>query len=95
MYEIIIKQKSIVTITEQGKYTIVEERPYTEEEMKEACSDYRTQDDPKNDHFIKHLYGYPPNREKQEEIEREIFRMEIDGDIDIWHVIDAINRASK
>ena len=95
MYEIIIKKKDTITTVKTGEYTTIDERPYTQEEVDEACREYTEMDKPEKDHFIKSVYGYAPKKETQEEIEREIFRIEVDGDIDIWHVIDAINRASE
>lgn len=87
MFEITIKEIKTVTKLVRGEHTVIDERPYTDDELSD-CGMYRAAG---KDGETKRVYGYAPDREEDVKIDREIFSQTVE-DLDLPAVIKAINK---
>lgn len=88
MYEIIIREITETETTTGGKWTVVDKRPFTDEEIADA-----------NEHFrkttmlheaLKEVYGYLRDETIVEKQTHEIYRQEMEN-LDVQAVIKAVN----
>lgn len=86
MYQIVIKKIEKKTETSNGNWTIIDKRPYTEEELENVPPHNRSR---YNDE-LKEVYGYPPPHEKEVEREVKVLEQTVD-ELDLVEVIKAIN----
>lgn len=84
MYTITIEKTIQRKAIEQGRYQTIEERPYTQEELKESGHPECFKDQ------LKKINGYPPDREVLETVKHEIYTQKIET-LDLNKVICAIN----
>jgi len=93
MYEIKIKRVTIVKKTVEGNWTIVDKRPYTQEEYNKACEPFQNLPDSTKE-LIKEVHGYAPPTEKEVSTETLILHQFVE-DLDINSVIIAINKLGE
>ena len=87
MYEIRITKKEFKEVPRGGEWTVIEKRPYTQEELKE----YNPLAQKEYANGIKEVRGYTPDRVVQEEVTRDILRQDVE-ELDVPAVIKAINK---
>jgi hypothetical protein len=92
-YEITIKKIDTKQVTKRGEHTIIDTRPWTEEEI----SDARRYDYGQSGREAwlkanptKNVYGYAPDYSGSETKETEVLKQSVD-DLDLAAVIKAIN----
>ena len=91
MFEITIKEKRTERKLVPGTHTVIEKRPFTDEELSKSSA-YRTLYETKPDVTeLKPIYGYAPAREENVTTEREILTQVVD-ELDLAAVIRAINK---
>jgi hypothetical protein len=89
MYEVTIKEIKTEKKMMPGNFTVVDERPYTEQELNNAYSGFLNSYLAKKG-AIKEIRDYAPPVEKDVEIEHEIYRQRVEV-MEFQEVIKAIN----
>lgn len=90
-YKITITKIETVQSTEQGDYTIIDKRPWTEKELDEEKS--RAYGDGKSfleKNPLKEIRGYAPARSVEKAVETKVLKQTIEQ-LDLPAVIKAIN----
>lgn len=91
-YEIIITKKDESKVVENGPWSVVERRPWTDQEFQSAS-------EPMYGHSreallaktpLKEVMGYAPQREVLQRTEKEIYKQEVE-ELDLSAVIKAVN----
>jgi hypothetical protein len=86
MIEIIIKRKTVEKRMGGKDWEVIDERPFTSEELIESPGFNSTDK-------LKRVYGYTPKKEIEKQVETEILRQVIDEkDFDFTAVVKAINK---
>lgn len=90
-YKVTIEEIEEVEVTERGEHTVIDERPWTESEVKEE-NRFGTQSAEKyvEKNPVKRIYGYAPDRKKIQENRREILVQTV-NEMDVPAVIKAVN----
>ena len=90
-YEITIKKIEPRTITKRGEYTVIDKRPWTEQELNEVNTRiYGSTDDFLSKNQLKEVHGYTPSWEGFELVETELLKQTVDK-LDLNEVIRAVN----
>ncbi len=90
-YKIIITKLETKTVTREGTFTVIEERPWTEKELIDASPRYGDANDFLVKNPLKQVRGYTPSFQGTEIKEVEVLKQTVD-DLDIVAVIKAINK---
>ena len=86
-YRITIEKVESIEVSEHGDYTVIDERPYTDEEVQQANSNWRNSE---TVNILHRVFGYPPNRMVQKLSNTLILLQEVE-ELDLVAVIKAIN----
>lgn len=90
-YKITITKVESVELIERGEWTIVEERPWTEEELGvERSAKYGDWQEFLKQNPLKEVYGYAQGRSAIKEVETEVLKQTVET-LDLSAVIKAIN----
>lgn len=84
-YKITIEKIETVSTMQRGAWTVIDKRPWTDDEMEGY--NYPTGTTP----TLKEIHGYAPDRMGSETRITEIYSQTVDHDLDIGGVISAIN----
>lgn len=92
VYLVSIAKIETVTMKERGSYQIVEKTPLRESDLKGSVYINRDEEIKKGIVLVER-WGYPPARDIEEEVKREVFsqRIEARSDFDLRRIIAAIN----
>jgi hypothetical protein len=92
-YKITIEKTEEKTIIERGDYQVIDERPYSDEEVNNMNQrdqrDFRERA-PEQGILIKKIYGYPEDKTTIKQYTKKVFEQEVD-ELDVASVIKAIN----
>lgn len=86
-YKIEITKAETKTVTKRGDFTVIEERPWTKEELDEATDHFRKADDQPT---LKQVRGYAPNFQEVINTQVKVLEQTVE-DLDLAQVIKAIN----
>lgn len=89
MFEITIKEIKTETKLTRGEHTVIEQRPFTKEELNNAPAWELTENGKQGK--LKPIYGYAPDREVEVVVEQEILKQTV-AKLDLTAVIRAINK---
>lgn len=89
-YLITITKIETTTRTENGPWTIIDHRPWTDEELSKATSYYGSEEEFLKTNPLKEINGYAPDREVASTKDTQIFTQKVE-DLDLAAVIKAIN----
>lgn len=89
-YLITITKIETTTKTENGPWTVIDRRPWTDEELAKATPFYGDKGEFLKTNPLKEVQGYAPNREVQSTKDTQIFTQKVE-ELDLAAVIKAIN----
>lgn len=90
-YKITITKIEERTVTKRGEFTLVNERPWTEEELnKEMASHYGDRQEFLKDNPLKKIRDYAPSWQGIEQVETEVLKQTVET-LDLAAVIKAVN----